>query len=1158
MKTARILSCLYSVVAILAVLFYLTGVAMAEPPKKDKRQDANGPMPEHDSFDNSGSDTFENSPTPTFTPEPPRPEKKDDKEKGQKEKKEKKDKGGDGVVAPLAVTDPDLTIIGLTVTPSGATAGASSYPGQNATLTVVIKNLGSSTAENFVLDNWFRQPAGAPPPNFGSVGNAFHNIASLAPNAIATFTYPFTFNLAPGASFAWSIVDSGSAVTETKEFNNRTQRLYNVVGVSSVIPSGTIFAVGIPGSVTFRVTTIPANVNWPPGYPQDNRASLTLGSISACGSKLGEATFTYNTASPVAGTEIFTINSGPSSNSGVVKVVGVQGMSPLHFFVMAGDSVTFHFATNPSNSAWPVSWPRNSLSLSYDGLGTITRFDTATGSGTISFRANGTSTIASVSTLTVSSGTSTDVATITLMQIDFIDNQSRKLPAVRSVPADYLKALAATLTSGSPMSSLDSQYLEEASFRIQIVFRDDSLITTRSVNLIGRELGGFVQETKSIEVTRQGNSPYVSEKILAYHGTLTDDEKTTLGNHFILIHNSSVVVAPPFAGFVEEGKIAIKGLKAIQAEASARNRIIYEGGVTTRFSVEPQDPLALALSRAYEKVGGAGFDKNFFKHRDSLLLCWDFTANYTDSPNVTSLTWGGKLSNGSDLGGHLAENLRSFLKDATGGMPLSQVKFSENDDSISNVKLPVTLPPASENYRKTYMLLVGFSNDRYLHPVEIAQLAQQNQSEERRALFIGPFRVRMSLERFIGDPCQLIVNGQPVAVDGTNQLLTNTWLQEKFIDTEYDGVRITDTAGPTNDENIPVRFGIVVPSLKKNAQGEPAFNQDSANQTANAIAESVAKFYGCYPYPLAEGGQSLVGRRLQLGTIQPEGIPLEDFENASGSVTDSSGNVFTYDFVLRRRHGGLAPNRPAVDNLTQALAHVTPTNVPAQIGNQVVQFELPCIDGVILFRPAFVIRGEVSTIEEIKATLIHERVHLKQYEGWRDSINDEINRKFDPTNPQPSIEITGGKYSLLRRVVDDQGEPIFWELEAYFEQMIHEKVSYRFLDKNGTVWRFKYFYDRALESLANPIDLDAGPIPPNTPPTRILGHPARKAAAKMLISIFFSNDLFEEMRNETIRVVQQQGGSVVVQEFKDAYDIQIDPPSAVIIEEAEDEEEPQQ
>jgi hypothetical protein len=52
MKTTLILTCLYSVVAILAVLFYLTGVAMAEPKHK--------PPPE---VDDSGS--FSDSGTPT-------------------------------------------------------------------------------------------------------------------------------------------------------------------------------------------------------------------------------------------------------------------------------------------------------------------------------------------------------------------------------------------------------------------------------------------------------------------------------------------------------------------------------------------------------------------------------------------------------------------------------------------------------------------------------------------------------------------------------------------------------------------------------------------------------------------------------------------------------------------------------------------------------------------------------------------------------------------------------------------------------------------------------------------------------------------------------------------------------------------------------------
>jgi hypothetical protein len=71
MKLNRLIVCANSVVAILAVMIYLTGNAMAEP-KKDKspRPDDNPPISD------DGTPTFEDFTTPTFQPEPPKPKKK--------------------------------------------------------------------------------------------------------------------------------------------------------------------------------------------------------------------------------------------------------------------------------------------------------------------------------------------------------------------------------------------------------------------------------------------------------------------------------------------------------------------------------------------------------------------------------------------------------------------------------------------------------------------------------------------------------------------------------------------------------------------------------------------------------------------------------------------------------------------------------------------------------------------------------------------------------------------------------------------------------------------------------------------------------------------------------------------------------------------------
>jgi hypothetical protein len=67
MKLNRLIVCVYSVVAIFAMVIYLSGDAMSDP-KKDKAKQDNDEFvaPDSETFGESGSDTFSESPTPTF------------------------------------------------------------------------------------------------------------------------------------------------------------------------------------------------------------------------------------------------------------------------------------------------------------------------------------------------------------------------------------------------------------------------------------------------------------------------------------------------------------------------------------------------------------------------------------------------------------------------------------------------------------------------------------------------------------------------------------------------------------------------------------------------------------------------------------------------------------------------------------------------------------------------------------------------------------------------------------------------------------------------------------------------------------------------------------------------------------------------------------
>jgi hypothetical protein len=94
MKLNRLIVCANSVVALLAVMFYLTGNAMADPKKNNQSPPSDSETPQQETFSDSGSDTITESPTPT-TQAPQVKYLQIEKGKGDREKKDKKNGGGD-------------------------------------------------------------------------------------------------------------------------------------------------------------------------------------------------------------------------------------------------------------------------------------------------------------------------------------------------------------------------------------------------------------------------------------------------------------------------------------------------------------------------------------------------------------------------------------------------------------------------------------------------------------------------------------------------------------------------------------------------------------------------------------------------------------------------------------------------------------------------------------------------------------------------------------------------------------------------------------------------------------------------------------------------------------------------------------------------------
>jgi hypothetical protein len=255
---------------------------MAQSPKEQKPADKT-PPPQQDTFGDEGTPSFEDTPSPTFQPQPPRHDKQ-----GKTKNDKGRNEGGD-VVALEATPLPDLKVTGMTVTPVGFSAGDTGVPSQAATLTVVVENLGTGTAENFRLDTWFNQPTA---PNFGSIGNVSQTIVTLSANTSLTVNYSFTFAAASGSSLAWSIVDSGSVVSETNEVNNRSFVRYHAVEIGIVVPPSANVVGG--GTVTIRAVATPYGVPWPPGCPTAVLSPTSAGTISNVVVNLqGDASVTF-------------------------------------------------------------------------------------------------------------------------------------------------------------------------------------------------------------------------------------------------------------------------------------------------------------------------------------------------------------------------------------------------------------------------------------------------------------------------------------------------------------------------------------------------------------------------------------------------------------------------------------------------------------------------------------------------------------------------------------------------------------------------------------------------------------------------------------------------------------------------------------------------
>jgi hypothetical protein len=431
MNTNRFFVRLNSIVAILALMFYLSGIAMAQSPQGQKPADKT-PPPEWDTFGDDGTPTFEDMPTPTFQPRPLGPAKQDDKEKETKEKKGKKEKG-DGVVQ-IQSALPDLKFGSVVVTPDGDVAGGSGVTGQAATITVTILNGGSGTAGAFRLDVWKHLPS---PPNFGSIGDFSQTFSGLAGNTSLTVSYSFTMANSYGTYFPRSTVDSGSSVVETSEANNTNTGSYTVIEMATVVPPTLSTVVG--STVVFRGVAKPYGKKWPVGQPTalitvpgvgtvavPNTGTATLAGVGTFGplvnNLIGDASLTCALEPQFVGTATLTFICGTSTASGELRSVCVGSITPTDANVSSGKSITFTVQTNPASVSWPSGFPTATLSSS--SAGTLSVDTKGIGVASVTLYTHGTFTGYATVTFQSGSCSASAMAVISKLEIEIANTVS--------------------------------------------------------------------------------------------------------------------------------------------------------------------------------------------------------------------------------------------------------------------------------------------------------------------------------------------------------------------------------------------------------------------------------------------------------------------------------------------------------------------------------------------------------------------------------------------------------------------------------------------------------------------------------------------------------------------------------------------------------------
>jgi hypothetical protein len=663
-------------------------------------------------------------------------------------------------------------------------------------------------------------------------------------------------------------------------------------------------------------------------------------------------------------------------------------------------------------------------------------------------------------------GGETDIDGITVFamrafpaEIIFLDMGGNRLILLHSVHASELERLAGLNLSKAQLW----QALNTSLFRLRV--KDMSAPPEGyTLELRGVDEAGATTDLRFVLLK---GSPMTSDPIVTYHGELLEPSLVMLLEQkgVNVIHNDKIVVSDDKGNLVfdpdeDATKSVVSGISVKQNTVT--NRIIFEASA--------QEPLIFKMNGSGNLQSKLRTD-NFYRPvkpnanaaaKVPAVLSWDFNTD-KDKQVADQGSDQNKLEFGatnwpnpqSPSTGHQADKDASVDPSAAvprnkGGSINKQIFYRDRaaqgvQDDANTITLVHDNTPA--NHRKSYTVrgVFGFNNEKT--PQELWEDGNREPYQLKGAV-AGQYRaydftLRVALEKFVGPA----IGGNVYRADGTVDFAAaKEWMRQTF---NIPQIADTDLVGLTiGQKQLPL------PANQSEWQRE-VYTDDQGKALDQPM--TVAVKLGVMPQDTNE-------RRDELGKVAAQEALSYDIV----PVALNGGGTINFTQLWFNPPVGATITINSGGTIVTFLGHWVQMRSKATTGTYMVTRAKKVFDGqgglagfvllgIAVAPNAFTFTPSI-TQDEIQAMLIHEFKHLRQFQ--------DIDQKVKAGQVSP--------YWLVHDCVVHGSVNPFFEIEAYLEQMIDPRVSYRFMLKTGVVTQFVTYYQNAVAMVDNPNHLILG------------------------------------------------------------------------------------